>query len=167
MAAAAAICSADSRVDPLDPVLHVRREVAHQHRGDVADHAAAELRRRADSCRSSGPALVPGAPGSASRSRRCWPGRGPSRRRRWRARRPSGRLVALGDVRGPGELQPNRAHPDRDLALVLVVAEILGELGARQARGHLGDVVEELPDLLDRLSDLELVLDQHRVSLFT
>jgi len=79
---------------------------------------------------------------------------------------PLGRLVALGDVGGPGELQTHRAHPDRDRALVLVVAEILGELGARQARGHLGNIVEELPDLLDRLSDLELVLDQHRVSLF-
>jgi hypothetical protein len=79
---------------------------------------------------------------------------------------PLGRLVPFGDVRGPGELHPHRAHPDRHLALVLVVAEILGEFGARQARGHLGDIVEELPDLLDRLSDLELVLDQHRVSLF-
>ena len=80
---------------------------------------------------------------------------------------PLGGVVALGDVRGPGELHPHRAHPDRHLALVLVVAEVLGQLGARQARGHLRDVVEELPDLLDRLSDLELVLDQHRVSFFT
>jgi hypothetical protein len=80
---------------------------------------------------------------------------------------PLGRLVPFGDVRAPGELQPHRAHPDRHLALVLSVAEILGELGARQARGHLRDVAEELPDLLDRFSDLELVPDQHRVSFFT
>jgi hypothetical protein len=77
---------------------------------------------------------------------------------------PFGRLVALGDVGGAGELQPDRAHPDGDLALVPVVAEVLGQRGARQAGRDLGDVVEELPDLLDRLSDLELVLDQHRVS---
>jgi len=76
-------------------------------------------------------------------------------------------LVAFGDVSGPGELQADRTHPHGDLALVRVVAEVLGEFGARQAGGHLGDVVEELPHLLDRLSDLELVLDQHRVSLFT
>ena len=80
---------------------------------------------------------------------------------------PLGRLVALGDVGGARELQPDRAHPDGDLALVLVVAEIVGQLRARQARRDLGDVVEELPDLLDRLSDLELVLDQHRVSFLT
>ena len=75
-----------------------------------------------------------------------------------------GRLVALGDIRGAGELQPDRAHPDGDPALVLLVAEVLGQLRARQAGGHLRDVVEELPDLLDRLGDLEVVLDQHRVS---
>jgi len=77
---------------------------------------------------------------------------------------PFGCLVTLGDVGSPRELQPHRAHPDRDLALVGVVAEVLGEFGARQARGHLGDVAEEPPYLLDRLRDLELVLDQHRVS---
>ena len=64
----------------------------------------------------------------------------------------------------PANCSLHRAHPDRDLALVLVVAEVLGQLGAGQARGDLGDVVEELPDLVDRLSDLEVVLDQHQAS---
>jgi hypothetical protein len=75
------------------------------------------------------------------------------------------RLIALGDVGGARELQPDRAHPDGDLALVGVAAEVLGQLRARQAGCDLGDVLEELPDLLDRLGDLELILDQHRVSL--
>jgi hypothetical protein len=75
------------------------------------------------------------------------------------------RLVALGDVRCAGELEPYRAHPHRDLARVPVVAEALGQLGTGQARRNLGDVVKELPDLLNRLGDLEPVLDQHRVSL--
>ena len=78
---------------------------------------------------------------------------------------PLGGLVTLGDVRGPAELQPDRAHPDRDPALVLLAAEVLGQLRAGQAGGHLRDVLEELPDLLDRLGDLEVVLDQHRALL--
>ena len=77
-----------------------------------------------------------------------------------------GGLIALGDIGGAGELQADRAHPDGDLALVMVVAEVVGQFGAGEAGGDLRDVLEELPDLLDRLSDLELVLDQHRVSLF-
>ena len=56
---------------------------------------------------------------------------------------------------GAGELQLDRPHPDGDPAAVLVVAEVLGQLGAGQARGHLRDVVEEPPDLVDRLGDLE------------
>jgi hypothetical protein len=76
-------------------------------------------------------------------------------------------LVALGDLGGAGELQLDRAHPHRHPALVLVVAEVLGQLGARQAAGHLRDVVEELPDLVDRRRDLEIAFDQHRVPFFT
>jgi len=42
--------------------------------------------------------------------------------------------------------------------------EVLGQFRAGQAGGYLGDVPEELPDLLDRLGDLEVVGDQHRLS---
>jgi hypothetical protein len=57
-----------------------------------------------------------------------------------------------------------RAHPDGHLALVLLAAEVLGQFRAGQAGGHLRDVPEELPDLVNRLRDLEVVLDQHRLS---
>src|SRR6202034_2850754 len=71
------------------------------------------------------------------------------------------RLVALGDVGGAGELKPDRPHPDRDLALVLVVAEVFGQLGPGQAGSNGRDVVEEPPHLLDRLGDLEVAGDDH------
>jgi len=76
-------------------------------------------------------------------------------------------FVPLGDLGRPAELEPDRAHPDRHPALVLVVAEVLRQLGARQARRHLRDVVEELPDSLDRRGDLEVAFDQHRVPFST
>ena len=77
---------------------------------------------------------------------------------------PLGRLVPFGDLRGASEQHPYRTHPDGHLALVLLAAQVLGQFGTGQAGGHLRDVLEELPYLLDRLGDLELVLDQHRVS---
>jgi hypothetical protein len=72
-----------------------------------------------------------------------------------------GGVVALLDGGGAGELELHRAHADGDLAVVLVVAQVVGELGAGQARGDLRDVVEEPPDLVDGLRDLEAALDQH------
>jgi hypothetical protein len=78
-----------------------------------------------------------------------------------------GRLVAFGDVGGAGELQPDRPHPDGDPALILVVAEVLGQLRARQAGGHLRDVAEEPPHLLDRLGDLEVAGDDQRSTALT
>ena len=51
-------------------------------------------------------------------------------------------------------------------SMVVGEAQILGQLRAGQAGGHLGDVVEHLPDLVDRLRDVEAALDQHQLSLF-
>ena len=53
---------------------------------------------------------------------------------------------------------------ERDDAVVLAVAQVLGQPGSGQAGGDLGDVVKELPHLVDGLRHLEVVLDQHQAS---
>ena len=63
---------------------------------------------------------------------------------------PLGRVVALEDLGLAVERQLHRTHPDADGAGVVVVAEVVGELGAGQAGRHLRDVAEELPDLVQR-----------------
>ena len=73
----------------------------------------------------------------------------------------AGGLVALRDLGGARELQPHGAHPDGHPALVLPVADVLGQFSAGQAGRHLRDAVEELPYLVDRLGDLEVVGDDH------
>src|ERR1700733_8715041 len=55
--------------------------------------------------------------------------------------------------------RPQRSHPDGHPALVLLAAQVLGQFRAGQAGGDLGDVPEELPDLLDRLGHLEVIGD--------
>ena len=155
-------------VDPGDAVLHVRREVAHQHRGDVGDHAPAVLRGRAGQLQVLGhvhPGTAAG-PGQRRGDDHARLAAAPHVRAAGMHDHPVSGLVALGDVGRAGELELDRPHPHSDPALVLFAAQILGQLGARQARGDLRDVLEELPDLFDRLSDLEVVLDQHRVSFF-
>src|ERR1700689_798082 len=149
--------------DPFDPVLHVEREVAHEDGGDVGDHAPAVLRRRPGQLE----VLTDRDLGAAAFGRQ----RGPDDHRGLAAALLVGAgrvhddvlggVVALGDVGGADELHADRPHPDRDPALVLVVAEVLGQLRTGQAGGHLGDVVEELPHLVDRLGDLEVAGDYH------
>ena len=82
-------------------------------------------------------------------------------RLKWLTYATLGGLIAFGDVGGAVELEPDRAHPDGHPALVLVVAEVLGQFRAGQAGRHLRDVAEELPHLLDRLGDLEAAGDDH------
>jgi len=73
-------------------------------------------------------------------------------------------VVTLFDVRRAGELKLDRAHADGHATVVSVVPQILGELRPGQAGGHLWDVVEELPYLLDGLGDIEAALDKHQAS---
>src|ERR1700734_1739256 len=47
-----------------------------------------------------------------------------------------------------------------------VSVAVMTMLACPRAGCRLGDVVEEVPSLVDRLGDLELVPDQHGVSLF-
>jgi hypothetical protein len=61
----------------------------------------------------------------------------------------------------------SRTGPYRDQALVLVVAEVLGQLRAWQAGRDLRNVVEEPPYLLDRLRDLEVAGDYQRSTALT
>ncbi len=75
-----------------------------------------------------------------------------------------GGLVAVGDLGGARELKLDRPHPDRYLAAVLVIAEVLGQCRPRQAGSDPRDVAEEVPDFRYRLGDLEGLVDQHRVS---
>ncbi len=74
-------------------------------------------------------------------------------------------VVTFLDLGRACELELDRPHPHRDLALVLLVAEVFGELGTGQAGRDLRDVVEEVPHLVDGLRHVEVGLDQHRASL--
>ena len=64
-------------------------------------------------------------------------------------------VVAFEDLGLAGELQLHRPHPYADRAGVRLVTPVIGlhvgQLRAGQAGGHLRDVAEELPDLVQGL----------------
>ena len=153
-------------VQPRDAVLQVGGEVAHQHRGDVGDHAPAVLGGRAGDLQVLSHADLGAGPGPAQ-------GGGNGHRGLATAafvgagrvdHHALARLVAFGDVGRAREPQPHRAHADADAAPVVAVAQVVGQLGTGQAGGDVRDVAEELPHSADRRGDLELVGDQHRLS---
>src|SRR6201999_3792046 len=156
-------------VQALDPVLHVGGEVTHHDGRDVRDHAPAVLRRRAGQLQVLGDGDLGAAPSGRQGGADHHGGLAAALLVGTRRVHDDalGGVVALGDVGGAGEPQPDRPHPDRDQALVLVVAEVLGQLRARQAGRYLRDVVEEAPYLLDRLRDLEVAGDYHRSTALT
>ena len=49
----------------------------------------------------------------------------------------------------------HRAGRDDDISLVVVVTHLVGEIRTGDAGRHQRDVVEELPNLVDRLVDIE------------
>ena len=148
------------------PCLHVRRELAHEHRRSRRRPCRARTVRPLRTAAGPEPTstCVPPPARASVAVTSMRPGRGPSRRHRRRRRRSSSRRRRAPRCRPSRRTGAYRAQPDGHLAVVLVVAEVFGELGPGQAGGHLRDVVEELPHLVDRLRDLEGVLEQHQAS---
>ncbi len=72
-----------------------------------------------------------------------------------------GLVVAFGDLQGTRVGGGGRAELDLELALVGPVAHLLGEVGTGEARCDAHDVVERLPDGLDRGGDGEGLLELH------
>jgi hypothetical protein len=61
----------------------------------------------------------------------------------------------------PGELHLDRSEADPDIPGVLVRADLIRERSSRKTGGNLGDVLAELPDLVDVDRYFEVVFDQH------
>ena len=70
-------------------------------------------------------------------------------------------LVSLLHRSTPGELHLHRSETNGDVALVVIFCDLIGQVGAGEAGGDVGDVLAELPDLLNGLVYLEFLLDQH------
>jgi hypothetical protein len=151
-------------VDRVDAGLHRGGEVAHEDRGDVGDHAAAVLR--------GGPGhlqvLGHVDPGAAAVGDQAGGDQHPGLAAALVVgaggvhHDPLGRVIAFLDFGGTAELELDRPHAHGDPPEVSVLAEFLGQLGARQAGRDLVDVFEEPPDPVNGLRDVEAALDQHQ-----